>query len=40
MAAQATDHEVVLALDKRLRALVEERQTVEESWLVAAEIVG
>lgn len=40
MAAQATDHEAVLALDAELRALAEERAALEEAWLEAADIVG
>ena len=37
MAAAATDHERVLALDADLRALVAERATLEERWLELAE---
>ena len=37
MAAAATDHERVLALDADLRALVAERSTLEERWLELAE---
>jgi ATP-binding cassette subfamily F protein uup len=37
MAAAATDHERVLALDGDLRALVAERSTLEERWLELAE---
>jgi ATP-binding cassette subfamily F protein uup len=38
MAAQATDHEAVLALDAELRALHDERAALEEQWLEAAEL--
>ena len=37
MAAAATDHERVLALDVRLRELVAERDELEEQWLSLAE---
>ena len=37
MAAAATDHERVLALDAELRALHDERATLEERWLELAE---
>jgi ABC transport system ATP-binding/permease protein len=37
MAAEATDHERVLALDADLRALAAERSTLEERWLELAE---
>ncbi|MFN0280480.1 MAG: ABC-F family ATP-binding cassette domain-containing protein [Kineosporiaceae bacterium] len=37
MAEKATDHKAVLALDARLRALVAEREALEEAWLEAAE---
>ena len=37
MAAAATDHERVLALDGDLRALVAERSTLEDRWLELAE---
>jgi ABC transport system ATP-binding/permease protein len=40
MAANATDHETVLRLDERLRAVHAEREAVEEEWLAAAEVVG
>jgi ATPase subunit of ABC transporter with duplicated ATPase domains len=36
MAQEAHDHQAVLALDVRLRALVAERETLEEAWLEAA----
>jgi ATPase subunit of ABC transporter with duplicated ATPase domains len=37
MAQRATDHEAVLELDTRLRALHDERAALEEEWLEAAE---
>jgi ATPase subunit of ABC transporter with duplicated ATPase domains len=40
LAAKATDHEAVLALDARLREVVSERDSLEEQWLVAAEAAG
>jgi DNA repair exonuclease SbcCD ATPase subunit len=40
MAEKATDHEAVLELDSRLRALHDERAALEEQWLMAAEAVG
>jgi len=39
MAAAATDHEQVLALDARLRAVAAERAAMEEQWLEVAERV-
>ncbi len=39
LAAAASDHELVLALDVELRALVAERGTLEETWLHLAEEV-
>jgi ABC transport system ATP-binding/permease protein len=39
MAAAATDHEQVLALDARLRAVTTERADLEEQWLEVAERV-
>jgi ATP-binding cassette subfamily F protein uup len=38
--AAATDHEQVLVLDTRLRALHEERATLEHRWLELAEQLG
>jgi len=38
LAAAATDYEKVQALDGDLRALADERQQLEEEWLVAAEM--
>ncbi|GEL94992.1 ABC-F family ATP-binding cassette domain-containing protein [Cellulomonas composti] len=38
LAAQATDHTAVLRLDADLRALADERASLEESWLEAAEL--
>jgi ATP-binding cassette subfamily F protein uup len=40
LAAKATEHEAVLELDARLRALLDERSRVEEEWLEAAERAG
>jgi ABC-type multidrug transport system ATPase subunit len=40
MTEQATEHEVVTALDGELRAVVAEREQVEEQWLEAAEAAG
>jgi ABC transport system ATP-binding/permease protein len=40
MAAKATDHEAVGALDAKLRELHAEREQAESQWLAAAEIVG
>jgi ATP-binding cassette subfamily F protein uup len=40
LAQKATDHEAVLALDARLRALLDERARLEEEWLEAAELAG
>ncbi|GCE75777.1 ABC-F family ATP-binding cassette domain-containing protein [Cellulomonas biazotea] len=40
MAAQATDHEAVLALDAELRALAAEKDDLEAAWLEAAEVAG
>jgi len=37
LAAHATEHQVVLALDARLRALAVERDELESAWLTAAE---
>jgi ABC-type multidrug transport system ATPase subunit len=40
MAAKATDHEAVAALDAKLRELHAEREQAESQWLEAAEIAG
>ncbi|MEO5610037.1 MAG: ABC-F family ATP-binding cassette domain-containing protein [Ornithinibacter sp.] len=40
MAGSATDHERVLALNRELREIVDEREGLELDWLEAAEIVG
>ena len=40
MAEQATDHQAVLELDAKLRALTTEQETLEEAWLAAAEQAG
>jgi ATPase subunit of ABC transporter with duplicated ATPase domains len=40
MAQKATDHQAVLELNETLRAIVDERESLELEWLEAAEIVG
>jgi ATP-binding cassette subfamily F protein uup len=40
MAAKATDHQAVLELNAKLRAIVDEREALELLWLSAAEVVG
>ncbi len=40
MAAKAADHTAVLALNNALRAIVDERETLELEWLSVAEIIG
>jgi ATPase subunit of ABC transporter with duplicated ATPase domains len=40
MAAKATDHEAVAALDAQLRALHAQREQAESEWMAAAEIAG
>jgi ABC transport system ATP-binding/permease protein len=40
MAAHAADHGAVLALNDTLRAIVDERETLELEWLSVAEIIG
>ncbi|QHT54753.1 ABC-F family ATP-binding cassette domain-containing protein [Cellulomonas sp. H30R-01] len=40
MAAQATDHQAVLALDAELRTLAAEKDDLEAAWLEAAEVAG
>jgi ATPase subunit of ABC transporter with duplicated ATPase domains len=40
MAAKAADHVAVLALNNTLRAIVDERETLELQWLSVAEIIG
>jgi len=40
LAERATDHEAVLELDGKLRALQDERLRLEEEWLEAAELAG
>ncbi|WP_392544525.1 ABC-F family ATP-binding cassette domain-containing protein [Oryzobacter telluris] len=40
MAAAATDHERVLGLNRELREIVDERESLELEWLAAAEVVG
>ena len=39
MAAQATDHAAVLDLDKQLRELADEKETLETEWMEAAELL-
>ncbi|MBE3075528.1 MAG: ABC-F family ATP-binding cassette domain-containing protein, partial [Actinobacteria bacterium] len=40
MAAKAADHAAVLALNDTLRAILDERETLELEWLSVAEIIG
>src|SRR5665647_472675 len=40
MAAKAADHTVVLRLNDKLRAIVDEREALELEWLSVAEIIG
>ncbi|MCU1432653.1 MAG: family ATP-binding cassette protein [Actinotalea sp.] len=40
MAAVATDHQAVLALDVELRELAAERESLEEEWLLTADAAG
>ena len=40
MLAAATDHERVLALNRELRGIVDERESLELEWLEAADLVG
>jgi ATP-binding cassette subfamily F protein uup len=40
MLASATDHERVLALNRELRDIVDEREVLELQWLEAAELIG
>ncbi len=40
MVAKAADHAVVLALNDSLRAIVDERETLELEWLSVAEVIG
>jgi ATPase subunit of ABC transporter with duplicated ATPase domains len=40
MAAKASDHAAVLGLNNKLRAIVDERETLELEWLSVAEIIG
>lgn len=40
LAAHATDHEKLLALDAQLRAVRAEREQAEDAWLTLAERVG
>jgi len=40
MLASATDHEKVLGLNRELREVVDERESLELEWLEAAELLG
>ena len=40
MLASATDHEKVLGLNRELREVVDERESLELEWLEAAEVIG
>ena len=40
MAERATDHQAVLELNRELREIVDERETLELAWLEAAEVAG
>jgi ATPase subunit of ABC transporter with duplicated ATPase domains len=40
MAAKAADHTAVLALNNTLRAILDERETLELEWLSVAELIG
>ena len=40
MLDSATDHAKVLGLNRELREVVDERETLELEWLEAAEVVG
>jgi len=40
MAAKAADHTAVLALNDKLRDIVDQRETLELEWLSVAEIIG
>jgi hypothetical protein len=40
MALKATDHTAVQKLDAELRAIITEREELEETWLEVAETVG
>jgi len=40
MATKAADHTAVLALNDTLRAIVDERETLELEWLSVAEFIG
>jgi ABC-type multidrug transport system ATPase subunit len=40
MAAKAADHSAILTLNDALRAIVDERETLELEWLSVAEIIG
>ncbi|MGH3354936.1 MAG: ABC-F family ATP-binding cassette domain-containing protein [Nocardioidaceae bacterium] len=39
MAEHATDHAVLVGIDERLRAVVAEKDSLEEAWLAAAEVI-
>jgi ABC-type multidrug transport system ATPase subunit len=38
LAIRATDHEAVLELDRELKAIMQQREALEEEWLAAAEL--
>ena len=40
MALKAADHTAILTLNDALRAIVDERETLEMEWLSVAEIIG
>jgi len=40
MSAKAADHAAVLGLNDTLRAIVDERETLELEWLSLAEMIG
>ena len=40
MLASATDHQQVLALNRELREIVDEREVLELEWLEAADLLG
>nr|WP_029253015.1 ABC-F family ATP-binding cassette domain-containing protein [Paraoerskovia marina] len=40
MAEQATDHAAVTALNEELRALATEKESLEEEWMLAADVAG
>jgi len=40
MSAKAADHAAVLGLNDTLRAIVDDRETLELEWLSLAEMIG